>query len=164
MSSARLQIHCVNGNGKGKVIHSNDTRRMFREVQAQAQKTDICFCWNKKANDFGLHNKEEMGEQMKWWRKQAKEGILAMITQNNQEIVFNGRTYWTLCVQSYKNGALDTDNGFNSIDIGGSVFGGDDNFRMVSGAIYAFTSKVNRDLAFNYTMKGIKTEYGIQVA
>ena len=140
----------------GKVIRSNDTRVKFRQVQAQAEKTDICFCWNKKAHDFCLHNKAEMADQMKSWRKQAKEGILGMIKHNNQEVVFNGRTYWTLCVQSYKDGALDTDNGFNSIDIGGSVFGGDDNFRMVSGAIYAFTSEVNRDLAFNYTMKGIE--------
>ena len=142
----------------GKVITSKETREQFRKAMSLAKKTDICFTWVKREQAFGVLDAEEMAFEMKHWRNLAKEGVLAMIKQNNQEITFNGKKFWTLCVQSYKGGAIDTENGFNVIDVGGSVFGGDDNFRMVSGAIYGFTSEVNRDLAFNYTMKDIKVK------
>ena len=82
-----------------------------------------------------------MKGQMKDWRLQKKQGILTINTQNNKEYMISGKKWYTMVIQ-------DVDLEKNNIDPLGFGVG-----YVVSGMIYWFSSKENRDSIVSYVMK-----------
>ena len=94
---------------------------------------------SRKCPSWG--NNEDMKGQMKDWRLQKKQGILTINTQNNKEFMISGKKWYTMVIQ-------DVDLEKNNIDPLGFGFG-----YVVSGMIYWFSSKENRDSIVSYVMK-----------
>jgi hypothetical protein len=147
------------------IISKVEVRESFKKCVKRSVATDIVFFWIRHQGCWGVMNKAEMTQQMKMWRKMALNGEIAMIRHNNQDdITFEGMKMWSLCLQSYKNGEIEEDQ--NTIDAhGGFIFCKEEGgFRAVSGHIYGFKSKANRDAVFEYIMKGIELKkYGVEV-
>lgn len=147
------------------IVYKEDTRNSFKKCVKKSVATDIVFFWIRHQGCWGVMDKAEMTQEMKNWRKMALKGEIAMIRHNNQDdITFEGIKMWSFCLQSYKNGEIDAEN--NVLDAyGGFVFVNDgSSFRSVSGHLYGFKSKANRDAVFEYVMKGIELKkYGIEV-
>lgn len=92
-------------------------------------------------------NIKELQEQMRYWRKMALEGKLKIMDYNNKtKNVFN-KEWHILVVQAYKDGEQVPQN----FDPVGCMLMG----YVVSGYIYAFQKKENRDDVANYVMKGL---------
>lgn len=146
------------------IVERKEVRASFKKFVKQSSVSDIVFFWIRHLSCWGVMDKTEMTQEMKNWRKMALNGEIAMIRHNNQDdITFEGMKMWSLCLQAYKNGELEV--GQNTIDAyGGFVFCKEDSFRGVSGHIYGFKSKANRDAVFEYVMKGIELKkYGVEV-
>ncbi len=147
------------------MVSKEEVRESFKKCLKQSSPTDIVFFWIRHIGCWGVMDKTEMTQEMKNWRKKALNGEIAMIRHNNQDdITFEGMKMWSLCLQSYKNGELEEEQ--NTLDAyGGFVFVNDGgSFRAVSGHIYGFKSKANRDAVFEYVMKGIETKkFGVEV-
>lgn len=88
-----------------------------------------------------------MRDNMKQWRKSAKQGDVKICKYNNKQFSFMGETYYTLTIQSYKDGKQQHDSSCNMML---SVFG-----NLINGYGYCFKTKSNRDDIYNYVMKNI---------
>ena len=97
-----------------------------------------CFMWLSVA---------DTQQQMKMWRKRAKAGELKICAYNNKEVVVDGKTWYILIVQPYKDGKL-----CGEIDASGLMIFG----IMATGFIYAFKTEANRDMTYKYVMKGVE--------
>jgi hypothetical protein len=97
---------------------------------------------------FAFYNKTNSLDQMKSWRKYAKDGKIKIAEYNNKTKIINGVEHYTLVVQEYDNGDFSD---ANSLDPMGMFILGE----MVSGYVYLFKSKENRDKTFEYVMKGV---------
>ena len=118
----------------------------LKETMADRQKSrgETWFCYHQAKQQKMWGNNEEMTEQMKIWRQQQKNGKLMMEEENNQTVKIQGREWYILVIQP-------TNDNDCSIDPMG--FGYDDGAFMVSGFIYHFTRKENRDAIYKYVMK-----------
>ena len=85
---------------------------------------------------LSVMNNEELKIQAKLWRKQIKSGLVECHDYNNKEHEIDGKKYYTLVIQS-KDCPLDP--------LGLFVIG-----EMVSGYIYCFEIKTNRDIIYKY--------------
>jgi len=110
-------------------------------------KEELCISWIKAEKGFGWLNRETLNEQMKIWRKMAKEGSLKIMEYNNSETEQYGRKLYNFIVQPYENEKM-KDCEFCPYAL--MVLG-----IMVSGYTYSFTKKENRDAIYNYVMKDI---------
>ena len=136
-------------------FHSKEAHiKKFTEFFNARQNTDIAYCWNVKYQDYTYLNKEELHIQMKQWRKSCDEGKITIKKYNNTKQRFKGTKLWCCVVQRTQK-CLDLLNGTreDSIDPAGFIF--DDMF-MVSGHIYMFKSKTNRDLVYRYVRRKAK--------
>jgi hypothetical protein len=108
---------------------------------------ELCISWIQNKKDFGWLNRQILNDQMKIWRKMAKEGILKIMEYNNSETEQNGMKLYNFIVQPYKNEEME-DCGFCPYAL--LTLG-----IMVSGYTYSFMKKENRDAIYNYVMKNI---------
>ena len=87
-------------------------------------------------------NNKEIKIQAKMWRKQRKDGVIQMLEYNNKTYDVDGKKYYSIVVQP----AFPTD---AEIDPLGLLTLG----VMVSGFVYVFKNKINRDIIFEYVNK-----------
>ena len=90
-------------------------------------------------------NNDELREQMKLWRKSVKKGDLLIREFNNKTFKIKGIDWYIMVVQ-------DTAGNIGVDKIG---LGFDDAQFLVSGYIYVFKHKANRDATYKYVM-GLK--------
>ena len=74
------------------------------------------------------------------WRKQRKEGVIQIIEYNNRTYDVDGKEYYSLVVQPSAFCELDP---LGLLKIG----------LMVSGFVYVFKNKTNRDIIYEYVNK-----------
>jgi hypothetical protein len=110
-------------------------------------KNEICLFWFKQSNQFSWGDKEMMADQMKTWRKLAKEGEIKIMEYNNRETKHGNKTIYHFIVQPYKNEKMIE---CSICPYALMVLG-----IMVDGFTYSFWKKENRDAIYNYVMKGI---------
>jgi hypothetical protein len=134
------------------MFHREQFLSHFAAMEATKEQRDICFFGRRTNLQQGLSvlDKEEMTEQMREWRSLAKAGKLKIMDCNCKTTTLpNNKKAWFLVVQPFdpetgnmKDAQLDP--------VGLFIVG-----EMVSGYIYVFDSKRNRDAVKEYVMKGI---------
>ena len=130
-----------------KITFSKDIGTQFQlSIQDQRQ-GEMCLTFYKAINCFMWYDKHTLTENMKTWRKSAKNGSIKICKYNNKTVEYMGKIYYTFVIQSYKNNICQQDGwcplmlcGFNT---------------MVSGYGYCFRTQENRDTIYNYVMKDI---------
>jgi len=126
----------------GNVVRAN-----FNETLNDWRSDEIAICFIKSMDEFSLFNNAIMKTQMTQWRKEAKQGKVKIMAYNNKTKIINGKEYYTLIVQPYKDEKLC----LCEIDVMALFCGGE----MVSGYMYMFNNVTNRDMVYNYVMKGV---------
>jgi hypothetical protein len=107
---------------------------------------DLAVTFIKDRKDFMLLNKEEMNEQMKIWRQQAKNGLIVINDCNDFKLRDEDEKKWYVFVVQNRDETKSC-----GIDPFGIYILG----ILVDGYVYAFKSKTNRDNIRNYVMKDI---------
>tara|TARA_R110000823_G_scaffold248435_1_gene372037 strand:+ start:162 stop:575 length:414 start_codon:yes stop_codon:yes gene_type:complete len=133
------------------IITTKEERSKLSTVIENRESTDIVFFWHHANKDYCCGNTEEWSGEMKRFRKQRKEGTVTILEANNKTKVLGddkkNKTFYFMVIQ-------DPDETKNpQIDPMGLAV--KDGAFMVSGFIYAFKSKTNRDKSYKYIM-GIK--------
>jgi len=134
-----------------KICHTQDQQGSLATVIENREPTDIVFFYHHHFERYCVGNKEEWQGEMKRFRKMRKEGNLEVLECNNKTFTVGddkkNKTLHFLVIQ-------DTDSDKNpTIDPMGLAV--KDHTFIVSGMIYAFKSKTNRDASFKYIM-GLK--------
>ena len=130
-----------------QILNRNDIARNYFGMLQEKTKDDICWFYHHKEHGIVIMNIKELQEQMRTWRKLALEGKLKIMDYNNKtKNVFN-KEWHILVVQVYQDGEQVPQNP----DPAGYMLMG----YLVSGYIYAFKKKENRDDVANYVMKGL---------
>ena len=106
--------------------------------------TEMAVCFNHYHKQFSLLNRGELNEQMTIWKKQRKSGEVKIKRYNSKTAVVDGKEYHFFVVQPQKNGKMLE---CNFDPMGLFILG-----EWVSGYIYAFTNKANRDAVEKYVM------------
>jgi hypothetical protein len=132
-------------------IHGDTIRTSFAlAVNRDMLDGDLAISYIHHAGQLSWFDKKEMTSQMKSWRKLAKEGKMKMGHYNNKtKKTDDGREWFFLVAQCYD--PITTKMKECNFDpLGLFVMG-----EMVSGYLYAFRNKENRDKVFEYVMKDI---------
>ena len=108
----------------------------------QQLKGDVALSYIYNVKEFSWFDKNTMKEQMKQWRKLAKQGKLIMRKCNNKNFEYEGKEYYLLEVQGIQD---------DPICLIGLFIAG----LMVNGFGYVFLNEENRDRVYEYVMKGI---------
>ena len=96
----------------------------------------------RKHTMLSVMNNKELKVQAKMWRKQRKAGLIQIQDYNNKTYDVDNKEYYTLVVQPADLDTADIDPlGLLTIGL------------MVSGFVYIFKNKTNRDLIFDYVNK-----------
>jgi len=112
-------------------------------------KSDIVGFYHHENRTYRKANKEEWSGQLKAFRQYRKEAKLTINIRNHRDPMIQGKQFYILVVQSLdESGKIQ-----GNIDPMGLAF--DTGSFLVSGLIYAFTNKDNRDKSYKYIM-GIK--------
>ena len=128
-----------------------EERSNLNMVITNRDPTDIVFFWHHANKEYCCGDKDEWSGEMKRFRKQRKEGTLTILEANNKTRVLGdskkNKTFYFMVIQ-------DPDENKNpQCDPMGLAV--KDGAFIVSGFIYAFKSKTNRDASYKYIM-GIK--------
>jgi len=118
--------------------------KLYNEMLKEMDNSDICWTYGRIKKRCCLLNKREMEIQMKSWRKLARDGKIKIEKFNDRSKTINDKEYHFFVVQTTN----DNDTMFDPI--GCSLYG-----FIVSGYIYSFKNKSNRDKVREYVMKGI---------
>jgi hypothetical protein len=97
---------------------------------------DIGFSWIQHAKTFSLYNIQEIIPQVKEWRRIGVKSF----EYNNKEFVVEGRKWYVLIVQPYKDGVMEE---CGMCPVSMLLFG-----TWVNGYTYAFEEESKRDLIF----------------
>lgn len=103
------------------------------------RENEICFFWHFNTEVVGYNNSEIMRGDLKTWKQLQKQGMLTVLEANNRTFEINGKKYYALVVQ-------DTDMDKNP-PIDPLAFGLG---FVVSGLVYFFKNKKNRDVIVEY--------------
>ncbi len=110
-------------------------------------KDDIGIFFHHGLKRYSIFNIEEWTAEMKRFRKYVKKGEGLINPKNHRDPMIQGKQFYTFVFQ-------DTEMDKNpQLDPMGLAF--DDGTFLVSGMIYAFRKKENRDMSYKYIM-GIK--------
>jgi len=105
------------------------------------------FTYNHRFNDFIWLDEIHYQHQFKEYKKNIKDKKIVINKENNDEHILNNVIWYSLCIQVWDNEA--DDYGTNHICLGSmSVF----NY-MISGFVYYFKNKKDRDNAYNWLVK-----------
>ena len=129
------------------IISRNDLARNYIGMRQEKTKDDVCWFYFHREGGIAVMNIKELQEQMREWRKLAVQGKLKIMDYNNKtKKTFDGKEWYILVVQRYENGVCVSE----APDPTGMLM----NY-MVSGFIYAFQKKSNRDDVAKYVMRGL---------
>ncbi len=133
-----------------RTYSKDKTNNAYTKWLASTTPSDTCMFAHRKSFEEGkglsAFNNAELKDQMKIWRKQAKDGVITIRNCNSKtKTTDDGREWFIFVVQAKEALGLDP--------LGMFVLS-----EMVDGFIYAFTSKANRDSIQKYIMKGL-TEF-----
>ena len=124
-------------------IHRNDIARNYLGMVQEKEKTDICWGYNQNVSRICVFDEEELHQQMKVWRTMALEGKIIIMNYNNMKRkTFDGKEWYILVVQpkELEDAPLDP--------VGTMLLG-----FMVSGYIYCFKNKKNRNDVAKWVMR-----------
>ena len=129
------------------IISRNTLARNYLGMRQEKTKDDVCWFYLRREGGIAVMNIEELQGQMREWRKLAVQGKLKIMEYNNKtKKTFDGKEWHILVVQRYENGFCVSE----EPDPTGMLM----NY-MVSGYIYAFQKKSNRDDIANWVMRGL---------
>jgi hypothetical protein len=129
------------------IISREQIQREMQWIINDKRKDEIGFTYIAHMNDYSYFDKALMTDQMKLWRKLAKEGTIVIQEYNHRSPTICGKQFYTFVLQ---NADLESN---PLIDRVGFAF--DDGAFLVSGHIYCFRKQENRDSIYKYVM-GIK--------
>ena len=127
--------------------HKDRIENAFKTAYNAWRPNDIMMTFYCVEQAFSLYNKGKSQNQMKIWRKFAKDGKAKIMEYNNKTIIINDVEHYMFVVQPYENEKM-TDCDFDPMGL--MVLG-----ELVSGFVYLFKKKENRDVIYNYVMKNI---------
>ena len=130
------------------IISIKQIQKEMKWIINDKRKDEICFTYIAHMNDYSYMNKAQMTDQMKMWRKLAKERAIVIQEENHRSPTICGKQFYTFVLQN-----ADLDANPQNIDRVGFAF--DDGAFLVSGHIYCFRKQENRDSVYKYVM-GIK--------
>jgi hypothetical protein len=127
------------------VVSSTVVKQHLKVVLAQRNKkrNEIFFCFDREEGQYMWGTKVLASEFMKQWRKSKKKGEIYMDARNNRTHLIGGKEWHILVVQGNET--------VQDIDVVGMGF--DNGPFLVSGQIYCFKNRDNRDIVFEYVMK-----------
>ena len=128
----------------GRTIHMDDITKQLQIFITKKVKSDICITYHAALGAMNVFNEEEMQEQMKLWKTQAKDGKLQIRECNNKMFEHDGKKFHVLVVQPTGYAP------FCPLGLGLGM--------MVSGWTYAYTKESNRDAVYQYVKKYCKEE------
>tara|TARA_R110000868_G_scaffold375794_1_gene640456 strand:- start:1234 stop:1734 length:501 start_codon:yes stop_codon:yes gene_type:complete len=128
-------------------IRSEDVRKTLKKIVNNKEKSDICFTYIRQVKDISVFNKEEMKPQMLAWKNLRKEKKLVIQEVNNETKIIGGKTFYILVVQPTNEDGVIQDAGIDPLGIGF-----DEGAYLVSGYIYIYKTKDNRDNIYKYVM------------
>ena len=102
---------------------------------------DVMLTYIKRINQYSWFDKATTTEQMKLWRKLARQGIMKITEKYDIECF--GKMYYCFVVQS-------VDEEDDEVCTFGTILG-----KLYTGYTYAFRKEQNRDATMNYVMKGM---------
>jgi len=124
------------------IINTPQLQRQFEfAVKDKQGKDEVMMTFIRRANNFSWFDKATTTEQMKMWRKLAKQDMLK-ITETFETEKF-GKMFYCFVLQS-------TDEDADTICPLGMCLD-----CLVEGYVYAFRKKENRDATMSYVMKNI---------
>jgi hypothetical protein len=132
--------------------HKDGIENAFKTAYNAWRPNEVMMTFYCAEQAFSLYNKGQSQNQMKIWRKLAKDGKIKIMEYNNKTKLINGVEHYIFVVQPYENEKM-TDCNF---DVTGLMILGE----MVSGFVYLFKKKENRDVIYNYVMKNISQPVG----
>ena len=132
--------------------HSEQIENAFKTAYNSWLPNEVMMTFHYAVQAFNLYNKGQSQNQMKIWRKLAKDGKIKIMEYNNKTKIINGVEHFIFVVQPYENEKM-TDCNFDPMGL--MVLG-----EMVSGFVYLFKKKENRDVIYNYVMKNISQPVG----
>jgi hypothetical protein len=109
---------------------------------------EMFFCFHRQRNEYMWGNKQHARKLMIELRNMKKAGKIHLNAKNNRTRIKGGKQWHILVLQGGSSPET-----FVSVGIDQIGLGFDDEMLLVDGYIYAFRSKTNRDLVFNYVMK-----------
>ena len=122
-------------------ITRNDIARNYLDMLQEKTTKDICWFYHLKQKGICCFNKDELHEQMKAWRTLAVDGKIKIINYNNRKrTTFDGKEWYILVVQP--------ENYTTPDPIGIMLMS-----YMVSGMVYCFKEKKNRDDVAKWVMR-----------
>ena len=101
----------------------------------------MCVFWGQAQNTLSYllaQDKDDIGQQLKIWRKQYRAGNIVLRECNNRDLEYKGRKFYSFILQPKDGGNFGPD--------GTQLLWG----LFAEGLIYAWTSKENRDKIYNY--------------
>ena len=129
-----------------RIYHRDKQHNLLEKIGKDRDKKlkETFFFMHRKQGLVCWGNNDELLVEMRSWRKQRKDNLLTISSENNGEYIIGGRTYYTMVLQQ-----LDADGevegiGLDPLAIGMGV--------MVDGMVYWFISKANRDAVVKYVM------------
>ena len=142
-------------NSNRMSINREQMLRAYFAYQMDRQTADICFFAHRESlmthGCLNVFNKEELTEQMKMWRKLAKQGKLKIHDYNCKSAYLpNNNECWFLVVQAYDPSTNEIKEEQPLDPVGWFLCD-----ELVDGYMYVFKSKKNRDAVQEYVMKGI---------
>jgi hypothetical protein len=122
-------------------ITRNDIARNYLDMLQEKTTKDICWFYHLKQKGISFFNRDELHEQMKAWRTLAVDGKIKIINYNNRKrTTFDGKEWYILVVQP--------ENYTTPDPIGIMLMS-----YMVSGMVYCFKEKKNRDDVAKWVMR-----------
>jgi len=125
-------------------FHMSDMRKHTETALADRRGgQEVCLYWHHAKHDTAWCNKEDIRGEAKRFFHLRKKGLITMREDNNGSLELEGKTFHYFVVQH-------ADEECDTIDPFAMANG-----LMVSGYVYFFTRKENRDALYKYIM-GVK--------
>ena len=118
---------------------------LVNTVITKFEEHETFFYWHANTEQVCFGKNEDMREQMKIWKHQKKQGILQVLEENNKTFEIQGKKFYSLVIQDTN---PDRNPFIDPLAMGVGMF--------VSGFVYFFKRKHNRDAVFDYLNKEAK--------
>ena len=124
----------------------DDTNEKFAYFMGAKQGAKV-FTYMKKFNEWSWLDEDVYKQQFKQYRKLIKSKDIVIDGENNSEHILNGKKWYSLCIQKWNKEEDDYDEMTlckGSIEVFGYI---------ISGYVYYFQNKADRDTAYNWLVK-----------
>jgi hypothetical protein len=123
----------------GRIVHMDEMTKQLRLFIGGKVKSDIGITYHVGLGAMNVFNEQEMQEQMKLWKTQAKDGKLQVRECNNKTFEYGGKKFHVIVIQPTNMASCCP----LAMSLG----------MMVSGWTYAYTKESNRDAVYQYVKK-----------